>query len=43
MINISNLASSFPGQACCPLPNGINVLGLGATYTNKRGGNRMKI
>jgi len=38
MISISNLASSFPGQACCPLPNGINVLGLGATYTKKKRG-----
>jgi len=27
-----NLASSFPGQECTPLPNGIKVLGFGVTY-----------
>lgn len=29
--SISSLASSFPGQEWTPLPNGINVLGFGAT------------
>lgn len=28
---ISSLASSFPGHEWTPLPNGMNVLGLGAT------------
>lgn len=29
MINISSLASSFPGQAWTPFPKGKNVFGLG--------------
>jgi hypothetical protein len=29
--SISSLASSFPGHEWVPLPNGMNVLGLGAT------------
>lgn len=29
--SISSLASSFPGHACTPCPNGRNVLGRGAT------------
>lgn len=34
-ISISNLASSFPGQACTPLPNGTNVFGFGATWIHQ--------
>jgi hypothetical protein len=29
--SISSLASSLPGHACTPLPNGVKVLGRGAT------------
>lgn len=31
IIRISSLASSLPGQACTPLPNGMKVLGFGGT------------
>jgi len=33
-MNMFNLASSFPGQECTPLPNGIKVLGFGATCSH---------
>jgi len=29
-----SLASSFPGQECTPLPNGVKVLGFGATCSH---------
>lgn len=35
-MSISNLASSFPGQAWTPLPNGMNVFGFGAVYMPRR-------
>lgn len=34
--SISNLASSFPGQAWTPFPNGMNVYGFGAVYMPRR-------
>ena len=30
-MRVSSLASSLPGQACTPFPNGMYVLGLGGT------------
>jgi hypothetical protein len=36
--SISSLASSFPGQACTPLPNGRKVFGRGATCIHKQPG-----
>uniref|UniRef100_A0A0A9GUY0 ABAH3 n=1 Tax=Arundo donax TaxID=35708 RepID=A0A0A9GUY0_ARUDO len=36
--SISSLASSFPGHACTPFPNGMKVFGRGATL-NLEGSN----
>ena len=44
--SISSLASSFPGHACTPLPNGVKVLGRGATcmfYHHKKMRPRKKL
>jgi len=35
IIRASSLASSLPGQACTPLPNGMKVFGFGETCINK--------
>lgn len=37
-MEISSLANSLPGQEWIPLPNGMNVLGFGAT-SNRDGSN----
>jgi hypothetical protein len=34
-MSVSSLASSFPGQACTPLPNGMKVFGFGETWMKK--------
>jgi hypothetical protein len=35
IMSVSSLASSFPGQACTPLPNGMKVFGFGETWMKK--------